>query len=388
MKKLGLFILYAFTASSLAVTCLSKIDNTLCQQITGSAGSSLLPIQISLHEPPFSYPDKNQTPDSLKHYSLMVLDSTSRYLVTLKPQIDSLFVKYTLLSVATGQRISPPNVSYDYVLNVMSSVSTVNQLAQEDLIGKISLLSTQVPIVTATVPGFSILATKFPFDTTLAILKVESNNGIIPEMYNPDTITIARYGIKFLFGRFPASATCCPQPVRIDFSLTAAPNNQNVIRFPNDATTLVTGGEFPFPQCSPPCTSYVSIDSSYKTHEYRFQAGNVTLFMKVMDGSKPDSINVRFDTASFFTAAIYEVHSTAKSSGKINLVFDKNFVIVNGIDNGKITIYDMSGKRLYFSVFSSKGARIPLPALLGVRVFVVKVTAEHNEFCIKKLFVD
>ncbi len=386
MKKAGLFILFAFITSVLASTCLSSIDNNLCLRITDIPDSSRIPIQIILRQPPFSYPDKNQSLDSLKHYSLMVLDSTSRYLVSLEPKIDSLFVKYTLLSVLTLQRISPPKVSYDYVLNVLSSVATINKLAQENLVARISLFSTQIPIPTSSMPGFVISATQFPFDTTLAVLRVELPYTIYPTSYNPDTIVIPRYGLQLLFERLPASTTCCPQPVRIDFSLTLSPYI-NPIRFPNDQTTLVTGGEYP--HCTPPCTSFVSIDTSYKTHEYRFQIGTVTLFMKVLDGSMPGAIKVRFDTATFLMTPINTVRpSAAIGPKKINMVFDKNFVIVRGVDNGVVSLFDMAGKRLYSASFISNGTRIPLPKFSGGKIFIVKVTAGNNECSIKKIFMN
>jgi hypothetical protein len=46
------------------------------------------------------------------------------------------------------------------------------------------------------------------------------------------------------------------------------------------------------------------IDTGILTHEYRFRTETSFLYMKVMDGSKPDSIKLQFDTKSFLGTAV------------------------------------------------------------------------------------
>ncbi|HMD68472.1 MAG TPA: hypothetical protein VKF42_06280 [Chitinivibrionales bacterium] len=75
MKRIALVILSVMTSfsSSFAATCDIKIDNALCQQMASLAQSSLIPIEILLPEPPFSYPNKMEvSADSARNYSLMV----------------------------------------------------------------------------------------------------------------------------------------------------------------------------------------------------------------------------------------------------------------------------------------------------------------------------
>ncbi len=382
MKRITLVVLSVVMplSSSFASTCAAKIDNALCQQMASLAqSSSLIPIEILLPEPPFSYPNKMEVSvDSARNYSLMVQDSLSRHLKAIEPQIDSLFVKYVLLSISTGQRISPPNISYDYFLDVKASVATINQLAQENLVARIDLFS--APGVPTGMPALTILAMQFPFDTVLAGL-ITDNGTLLA-----DTVVIARYGMKFKFGPLSTSLVCCPQDIAFDFGVSTLKDN----RFPQDGTTLLSGGSYDGSVCSPPCTSYVNIDSSYKTHEYRFPLADPlghVLYMKVMDGSRPDSIRVRFDTVSFLTNTSISVRSSVTNSGKIAVAFDKNFVTVYGLDNARIAIYDVSGRKLFSSILNSKDSRIPLPALSKPGVFVVKVTSGREELVIKKCMV-
>jgi hypothetical protein len=374
----------ALLSSSFASNCNVKIDDALCQQMTGS---SLIPVQILLIEPPFSYPAKgDRTQDSI--YSVMVEDSLSRHLIALEPQIDSLFIKFDLRSVTfPNQRISQPNIPYDYAMNVEATASTINQLALEGLVGRLAYLSLQVPIATTTVPVFSILATTFPFDTTLnGLAKVTATNGI----HNPDSVVIARYGLKFHFGQFiVAIGSTNYDDVKEDFCLSIPSEmGQSDIRFPQDTYVFLTGKAYQnLPSsCNPPCTSYVEVDSSYKTHEYRFQIGSATLYMKVENAANLDSIKIRFDTVSFLTNSRVSLIPAMTNSKDVALSFEKGFFDVQGAENGRITIYDVTGKKL-LSQTLTKNARVALPAFVGARVFVFKVTVGAQEFVAKKCLV-
>jgi hypothetical protein len=366
--------------SAFASPCGSKIDPALCNQMANLSSTTLVPIQILLPQPPFNYPNKmDVSPDSARNYSLMVQDSMGRHLKAIEPQIDSLFVKHVLLSVTTGQRLSPPNISYDYFLDVKASVATINQMAQENLIARIGLLS--APGVPTTVPNLTILSTRFPFDTVFTGL-ITDNGTLLT-----DTVVIARYGMKFKFGPLPTSPICCPQDIAFDFGLSTLKDN----RFPQDWTTLLSGGSYNGSVCSPPCTSYVNIDSSYRTHEYRFTLGDTlehVLCMKVMDGSKPDSIKVRFDTSSFLPITkIRSAPAKTNPSPRIGLTWENGFVTVRGIQpdkDCKISIYNVAGKKLFGSVSKGRNNRFPVPISPANGIFFIKISTNQGIFLFKK----
>jgi hypothetical protein len=203
---------------------------------------------------------------------------------------------------------------------------------------------------------------------------------------------VARYGLNFFLGQFTVPIPVDNSiPIKEDFYLSSGTKAYSDIRYPQDTvpkdtSVLLKGENYNSPCAS--CTPYVNLDSSYKTHEYRFQIGSSTLYMKVLAGSKPDSIKVRFDTSSFLSVSAISLAPSAQNFQKISLGFDKNFVIVHGIANGKISFYDVSGKRLFSSVFSSTNARISMPNLSGARIFVVRVEAEGQEMFLKKCFLN
>lgn len=207
---------------------------------------------------------------------------------------------------------------------------------------------------------------RFPFDTIFSGLVERAwNNG-------EDSIVIARYGIKLRFGS-STSLVCCPELSTFDF----IPQD---IRFPSDPTTLVSWTSYP----------PVSLDGSYETHEYRLPPGNTTgqvLYMKVLGGT-PDTMVMRFDTVSFLSARTMRTRSAIADYRKISLALDKNFIVVDNVDNGEIAIYDVAGKRLFSSIFSSKTARVSLPTLSAARVFIVKVRTGHGLLVVKKCIVN
>jgi hypothetical protein len=377
MFRVNSFILVCLIAvSAFASPCGNKIGDLLCQQMTNLTDTSKVMIQIVLPQPPFSYPNKMEVGlDSARNYSLMVQDSLSRHLKAIEPQIDSLFVKYVLLSVTTGQRTSPPNISYEYFFNVEASVATINQLVQENLVARIDFLF--APGVPTTVPNLTILATQFPFDTALTGLITDDGTLLT------DTVVIARYGMKFKFGPLPTSLVCCPQDIAFDFGLSILKDN----RFPQDWTTLLSGGSYNGSICSPPCTSYVNIDSSYRTHEYRFSLGDTlehVLCMKVMDGSKPDSIRVGFDTSSFLPITkIRGVSAKTNIIPSIGLTWKNGFVTVHGIkpgENCKISLYTVTGKYLFEPTFDRRESKFAFPNAMAKGLFVVKISTGQKDF--------
>jgi hypothetical protein len=127
----------------------------------------------------------------------------------------------------------------------------------------------------------SIAATQFPFDTALTGL-ITDNGRLLA-----DSVVISRYFMKFKFGPVSTSLVCCPQDIAFDFGLSTPKDN----KFPQDRSTLLFGGSYDGSICSPPCADYIDVDSSYRTHEYRFSPGDIPgheLYMKVLDGAAPD----------------------------------------------------------------------------------------------------
>jgi hypothetical protein len=196
--------------------------------------------------------------------------------------------------------------------------------------------------------------------------------------------------MNFKFGPLPTSLVCCPQDIAFDFGLSTLKDN----KFPQDWATLLFGGSYNGSICSPPCPSYVNIDSSYKTHEYRFTLGDTlehVLYMKVMDGSKPDSIRVRFDTSSFLP--VTKIHSSfakTTSSPRIGLTWENGFVTVRGIQPDKeykIAVYDVAGKKLFGSVSNGRNNRFPVPLSPANRIFFIKISTDQRDFLFKKNFM-
>lgn len=394
----GTILLFLLSVSSFAATCSPKIEDTLCKYLLNPPNSSVVAIRILLPQPPFSYPDKTKVSvDSMKNYGRMMLDSMQRNLTAMKPRIDSLFEKYVLYTLTTPrQRISPPDILYDYVLNVSAYDTTVTQLAEESLVVKMELYQSGVPVTTTTVPEFMILSTQFPFDTVLTgLAKVLPDNRIVP---NVDTLFIDRYGLRFYFGRLPAPAWCCPAPIREDFWLSG--NTGTVysdIRYPmpllqvfNDSIFLfMSGGQNP-PNCNPPCTSFIKINPGYQSHEYRFQLNSATLYMKVTDADaqNTDSIKIRFDTTSFLSSSGIRNRSFSgkPASGCVDLVFENNFLVVRGIKAGeriRISIFDLRGRMLFASAINGEKGRLAVPNLRGKGVLIVKISTERGEIVTK-----
>jgi hypothetical protein len=321
----------------------------------------------------------------------MVEDSLSRHLIALKPQIDSLFAKYTLQSVTTGLRLSANSatspIPYDYFMNVLTSVSTVSPLSLEAIVARVNPFTITIPHPVTTIPDLAILVTSFPFDTIFTGL-------FDMQMMMPETktVAVARYGLNFFLGQLsvpiPVDNTI---PIKEDFYLSAGSKAYSDIRYPQDTipkdTSIFLWGQNYNSPCAT-CTPYVNLDSSYKTHEYRFQIASSILYMKVLAGSKPDSIKVRFDTVSFLSSSIISVAPIKPHFEKVSLGFDKNFMMIHGIENGKLAIYDISGKKLFSCFLNSRNARIALPTLTGAKVFIVKVSTGRDEFIIKKCLMN
>jgi hypothetical protein len=355
MKNIFCLILgLGIVASSLAAACSTKVSDALCGQIASIPDSSLVSIQICLPQPPFNYPSRgNIVQDSI--YSVMVVDSVSRYLVSLKPRIDSLFEKYPLFSITTGQRLLATSafspIPYDYFMNVSTFASTISPLSKETLIGIVNTFTSTVPTAVTAIPDVAVLFTPFPFDTTFVGLY--NMQQILPQT---STVAVARYGLNFILGQL-ATTVSVDNSIQIkeDFCLSNGTRLYSDIRYPRDTvpfdTSVLLQGKNYSSLCAN-CVPYVSLDSSYKTHEYRFQIGASVLYMEVLPGSKPDSIKVRFDTVSFLDKTIvsraFSGHTIQSSFtlDKLKEIFEKG---LNSVLSGKVKFYDLSGRNIQIS---------------------------------------
>jgi hypothetical protein len=253
-------------------------------------------------------------------------------------------------------------------------------LAHENIVVRLDLLSEIEP---SSIPDYDILATRFPFDTILTgLIRIHPDSGIL----YIDRVNIPRYGINIKLGPCPTSPTCCPQDEAFDFYLSESSD----IRFPKNGGpgALFTGGSYPpFTQC---CVSFMNLDSSYKTHEDRFQIATATLYMKVLAGSTLDTLHVRFDTASFLGAdKIATAPLVRPSDAKINVRIENGFVILSGtrkFAGGRIAIYDVRGSRVFSAKIGQNETRIPVTGVRTRGVYVVEVR-EGQERAIGREFV-
>lgn len=199
----------------------------------------------------------------------------------------------------------------------------------------------------------SLSSTLFPFDTVFI------NYAKLSGPFNTAPITVPRYGLSFVFYRYPGP-TICPVWEYADFRLTGSSADTSNIKYPLDNSRLIDS------YIDNTCTATIlKIDTSYSTHEYRFKIDSSILYMEVLASAKPDSITVRFDTTSFlrktqvinparkYKPAPNSFLSSAKYLGKASKFYDiagriiQASSIMTRTRNGIIFIeyYDAKGKR-------------------------------------------
>lgn len=397
-----LILICMLTAAARPATgsvCGSKIGDLLCQFIQANPPTCKVMVLIQFPQPQFNWPSKlDVSPDSLKNFSLMAQDSLSRNLNAMKPHIDSLFSKYDLRSVTNSDiRMTAPNIPYDYSIPAIATVEAAAGIAGEPVVQFINYYSLGAPLATTTVPVSAIKATVFPFDTVLSgLARVLPNNRITPDL--DTTIVVARYGLTFHFGRLPSSLVCCPQDAVEDFWLNRNTGMMGCtdIKYPVDslvpyyACVLMTGGEFP-PCTGPTCTSFINVNESYKTHEYRFQLISARLYMKVIDAYSTDSLKVRFDTLSFLSASkTSRAPAAAKSAPRMGLALYKDCIIVTGaqgMGNCRVAIYDAAGKKVFVSAVNGRNVKIRFLKPLTSGVYIIRALDGQGEIAMRKCFI-
>jgi hypothetical protein len=113
------------------------------------------------------------------------------------------------------------------------------------------------------------------------------------------------------------------------------------------------------------CTdSWAKIDTSILTHEYRFRTTSSFLYMKVMEGSKPDSIKLRFDTKSFLGSSALRTPGLHPAQSR-TAFSQRGAAFCAGLRNAML-----HGASI--SVYSLDGRKTSLAAVMRSGIVVVK----------------
>jgi hypothetical protein len=354
------------------------ISQALSDSLSGRGDTTLVPIAIYLKQPQFQYPMKGTvSDDSLRKYSLMVIDSTKRYLISLTPATDSLFLKNDLRSVFfTGHRMKTSETGRDYTLYCLAAKPAIEQLSLEPIIGLIDLQPPVAFVPNALLNDSAIFQSAFPFDTVISGFKTLVGTLV---WFKPTTFFINRYRLMFHLYEGP-EPTIQPQPVCADF----IGNGIGVINFPGAFCGLLHGMRYPV---SPDTMSYVKIDTGfYKTHEYRFPLGGRTIFMKVTDANTLDWMNVRFDTASMLASMSIDrpksVPTSAVSAGYALLNENGRLSFIRSTCTGecRITMYDIRGRYLSGALLGPAVGKAALPRPAAAGVFLLRIAAGNRTF--------
>jgi hypothetical protein len=392
LKITGLIpTLLLLPVSLYALACGDKISDALCQNLSITATATLIPIVVIFKEPPFEYPDKmTVSEDSVRNYSLMMVDSLARYFsTTVKPQIDSIVTRYDLRSLMySNHRILISEIGYGYQLFAATNKQVIVQLVNEPAVGKIELYIQQYPVSYSIAPDSQIFKTKFPFDTVISgYVALTYDNRL---SFANNSIAILRYGLVFIANKFNGPAIC-PEQVRADFCIFHQGASSD-IKYPVDGSALLQGTDY----CGPAacCTSKISIDTNWRTHEYRFPTAASFLYMKVVEPFKADSIRIRFDSISLLTTPLIQFKQEAKAPIRpipfIDVANHAGVIRVQGYGltgNCHVTFYDVIGKRLFKDYIGEiRNKPVVFPAS-NYGIFIVKVTSGNKDLLCKRFII-
>jgi hypothetical protein len=235
-------------------------------------------------------------------------------------------------------------------------------------------------------PDSLLSKTTIPFDTTIInLIRVTDSNRVIVKgnvmasMSSFAPVTIRRYGLTFVLYR-PYTMTICPLPLWGDF--VPGESDTARIKYPKDQTQLYRANDC----CGnvPRCTSWAKIDTSILTHEYRFPTASSYLYMKVLDGSRPDSIKLRFDTSSFLQANAIRMPDLARPQKKSPFSLHNNNVLAalrrGSLNATSITVYSMTGKNITASAMNRN--------LIGKSgIVIVKINANGGSYYSREVLV-
>lgn len=197
-------------------------------------------------------------------------------------------------------------------------------------------------------PDSVLQATSFPFDTLLVGCFTMNDSGLVK--FNNSEIMISRYDLPLFFWRTP-DLLWFPEHFSWDFQ-TNPKENTNLIKYPV-SDWLTQGFKFLITSCEchgmPSCASWLKLDTAgYKNFEYRIRTVSSFLYMKVLDGSTPDSIKLRFNTSSFLPAGTAPRPGAGHGQNKDLFSFHTILAALkNGkVNNAAITVYSVNGKNI------------------------------------------
>jgi hypothetical protein len=347
---IAVFCMFLFPVLSQSACLMgAKIQPTLCGHLDSVQSSDLVPVNITLYEPIFHIYgcERFEPPPLDPHVCGTVVDSIAAYWTLHKQDVLRVFSDCPVYDSAnTSRRLDSTDFNTTRNYFGLATKQTIAALAAESLVVMLDLG------FYFRLPDAALQSTAFPFDTTIINLVqlTDSNRVVVRGTYMVGSstfasISIPRYGLPFVLYR-NATPTICPLGLWGDFVLSTSDTVR--IKYPQDQTQLYTA----YDCCGgvPRCSSWARIDTSILTHEYRFRTETSFLYMKVMEGSKPDSIKLRFDTKSFLgTAVVRAPGSRANQSGTVlsqrGAAFSAS--LRNAMLHGaSISVYSIAGKKI------------------------------------------
>jgi hypothetical protein len=353
------FSIFMFPALSQSACLLSpKIRPALCGRLDSVQQGDLVPVNITLYEPIFHIAvcEDRSTPPPDPHICGTVVDSIAAYWTLHKQDVLRLFSDCPVYDTSNlSHKLDSTDFNTTRSYFGLATMQTIAALAAESLVVMLDL-------------GFyfrlpdAVLHTKaFPFDTTIINLVqlTDSNRVNVKGSYMVGgstfaSISIPRYGLPFVLYR-NATPTICPLGLWGDFVLSASDTVR--IKYPTDQTQLYIA----FDCCGgvPRCSSWARIDTSILTHEYRFRTETSFLYMKVLDGSKPDSIKVRFDTKSFLGTATVRAPDSRPAQSR-TVLSQRGAAFSASLRNAmlrgaSISVYSIDGRKIAPATFMRTG---------------------------------
>jgi hypothetical protein len=234
-------------------------------------------------------------------------------------------------------------------------------------------------------PDSLLLRTAFPFDTTIyGLVNVTSNKRVVIKCGTGSIFTdgvcrispvrIPRYGLSFAL-YCPNALTVCPLPMWGDF--IKGESDTSGIKYPKDQTRLFSAKDCCGGVIS--CTSWARIDTSTLTHEYRFPAGSSFLYMKVLDGSAPDSIKLRFNTTPFLQAdAVLRPNASRLPQHSASRLCEAASAEQGGGTRSTVSFFSVTGKNITTEVM--KGSYFQRTGIV-----VVKIKENGRSYYLKEL---
>lgn len=356
-----------------SLTC-DKLSSTLCSQLQYYTDSAQIRIAISLKQPLFDYPNTDPART----------DSLNRNLVTLRPCIDSLFLRYDLRSTFNSKhRLRPGEITYAYDMHCYTSKNVILALAQDPLVSGLDAYFPGTPMPNAmNMPDSVILHTSFPFDTVLHNFLTLSMDSTY---FKGALFFVSRYALYFVLAKAPGPAIQ-PEPFHADFYYQELGFPSDV-RYPSDGTALYHGTMYPRAMDGT-CATTMTFDTSWKTHEYRFPTDSKMLYLKITQPCDIDSIKIRFDTVSQLQPATKLVWAPKKTPGLEPIFFltrDRVVVPASGPHHTfEVTIYDACGRTVAKKTIDGAAGGVALGKRMGQGVYVVRIGYEGKEWSGKR----